>query len=282
MDKIEILKAIIYQLVDENKYLKDAVNNSGNTIVSIKIDSSGGCLGSSNSREVILGIKDVIETYIFIEEIKFDLCYSIPFQFNDKYLKYEGCRSIKNIIDVYITSPEVPLVAEQLNSSDFLSVETLSKLDTVVIYALAYSLFHEFGHILYDTKIPKSEQLKREYKADEFAFQTIKAIPHADNANLYGTIMGISYVLNKMAPEIELKDKEHPHSIERLYVLLDSWGISDDSKFWELAYLIICKWNEKYKLMKCEKSFGSFKENVRQAFTYIKELKNKYDVTSTT
>ena len=89
--------------------------------------------------------------------------------------------------------------------------------------------------------------------------------------------MGISYVLNKLEPVVELKDKEHPHSIERLYILLKFWDIADDSPYWNLVNQVVRKWSNKYCLpiTWIKPTSISDKDKFLDTYLYIKDQKNK-------
>lgn len=277
MDKLETLKAIIYQICDDSQYLKKSLKDKGISHVSIKLSYTEGSLGSAQDLEIDLSIKDIVETYAFLKRFVSNRDSIDYFQLNNKYSDYISSMDIRTIIDVCIPSPYQSLIVEQLNRFGFLSGETISEPDTIAIYAMAYSLFHEFGHVLYDNDMPESEQIKKECKADEFAFRVLKAIPCVGNANLLGTMMGISYVMHKLKPEVELNDKKHPHSIERLFALLDFWSIADDSHYWNLAYQVVCIWSGENSLPMTwiTPTSISEKDKFMDAYLYIKYQKNK-------
>ena len=284
MDKLKTLKAIIYQICDDSQYFKKSLKDKGISHVSIKLSYTEGSLGSAQDLVIDLSIKDIVETYAFFKRFISNLDSIDCFRLNNKYSDYIRSINIRKIINVYIPSPDESLVVNQLDNSDFLSEETISELDTIAIYAMSYSLFHEFGHVLYDNELPESEQIVKECKADEFAFRAIKAIPCTDNANLLGSMMGISYVMHKLKPEVELSDKKYPHSIERLFALLDFWSIADDSQYWNLAYQVVCIWSEKNSLpMTWIKQTSDLdKDRFMDTYLYIKDKKNKENATPTT
>ena len=85
--------------------------------------------------------------------------------------------------------------------------------------------------------------------------------------------MGIAQMLMYRTPQQELDDKAHPHSIERLYSLLDNLGIKDDSNYWELACIIVSKWCEKNKMADTwtKKTSVTYKDKFIDAYTYFKK-----------
>lgn len=50
--------------------------------------------------------------------------------------------------------------------------------------------------------------------------------------------------MNKRNEKEENEDSEHPHSIERIYLFLQSLGVEEDSSTWEFSYNIIQTWCE--------------------------------------
>lgn len=117
---------------------------------------------------------------------------------------------------------------------------------------MSYTIYHEIGHVLYDRTMKKSSQIEKEHKADTFAFEAIKSMGNSnestDSARFLGAFIGIAHILLIRTPQEEREDEEHPHTIERLYNLLNYWNIPDNSCYWELAYNIVCKWCHQNKL----------------------------------
>ena len=88
-----------------------------------------------------------------------------------------------------------------------------------------------------------------------------------------GIIIGIENILYKERLGYENKDASHPHGIERLYSLLDFWGISDDSYYWKLAYKILCKWckNNNMTIDWEKKTSNTYKEKYFDAYIHFKK-----------
>ena len=67
-----------------------------------------------------------------------------------------------------------------------------------------------------------------------------------DNYRILGAFLGIAHVLLGRTQFDEQNDDLHPHSIERLFALLESLKLGDNSILWEMAYNVVCKWHNKY------------------------------------
>ena len=246
MDQIEKLKTIIYQLIGENHFLLDSIEcvkrkfNRNN--IEIDIVHNRDCAASSQYGRIIIGIPDIVDSYDFSLEYGnlFSKCDN--FSLETKYSDF--IYSIRNKVNVYISSAEQLEVENQLNKIDFLKGTKLPIIDTLTIYSLTYLLSHEIGHVVLDNDLPDSCQITREKAADYFAFEAIKFMckTDIDESRLNGAIIGIAQMLMHRTPHQEIDDKEHPHSIERLYSLLDFWGIEDDSPYWGLVYNIVQIW----------------------------------------
>ena len=255
MKRTEILKTIIYQLIGENIFLLDSINgikrkeNWNNLEIDIihNRDSSG----SHKDGKINLGIPDIVDSYKLSLEYSEIIANCENFHLETKYSDFGNNDSIRNKINVFIPSAEQTLIYNELENTDFLKGDKPSVCDTLAIYSLAYSLCHELGHVVHDYYIPNSEQLTRERIADTFAFEAIKYMcgnKKEEQNRLIGAIIGISQVLFYGTPQAEMDDKVHPHSIDRLFCLLDFWGIPDDSDYWKFAHEVVSKWCKKNSL----------------------------------
>ena len=182
--------------------------------------------------------------------------------------------SIRNILNVNIPSPELSLVSDKLEKTDFLKDGKPLAFNSYAIYSLAYFLYHEIGHIVHDNYIDECWQKTREKAADYFAFEAIKNMNEIDeNKRLVGAIIGICQILFNRNPQEEEDDKDHSHSIERLFFLLDFWNIPDDSNYWKLAYKFICIWFEEnnFRVTWERKTSKSFKDRFIDAYVYFRK-----------
>lgn len=247
MEKFELLKAVIYQVICENKLVIDALErlNQEERLSNIDISSQKGSICISSMGTIKLSMPDIIGCYDLA--INYELGSIEKFQFNSEYLELGFCYQKSNGISINYASAEEEIVSEKLNNTDFLTKGknvTITKFETIAINAMAYMLYHEFGHILHDRTT--ENQKERERKADEFAFGAMKSMCKSNNietnnAGFLGAFVGIAYILR----EEDSTDKEHPSAIERLYDLLNYWQIQDESFHWELAYKVVCDWCKK-------------------------------------
>lgn len=281
MEKFELLKAVIYQVICENKLVIDALErlNQEERLSNIDISYLKGSICISSTGTIKLSMPDIIGCYDLA--INYELGSIEKFQFNPEYLKLGLCYQKSNGISINYASAEEEIVSEKLNNTDFLTKGkdvTIAKFETIAINAMAYMLYHEIGHIVYDGVMEDSCQIEKENKADEFAFEALKSMcngnyEETNNVKLLGAFIGIAHILLIRTPQEEREDEEHPHSIERLYALLDYWGISDDSCYWELAYKVVGEWSAKNNLdMAWEKETStSCKDKFMDAYTHFRK-----------
>ena len=248
MKQSELLISVIYQIIGENKFLLDAIefvkSISNYNIIEIDIVHNRNCGGSFNDGKIIIGIPDILDFYTIANELFPNLSFPEDYIIDTKYSDWGNQDNIRNKVSVYLSNAEQTPVFEKLDGSDLFKSNKLSDCDKLTIYALAYSLCHEIGHVLHDRYIQKYEFFTKEHIADIFSFEAIKSISCNNKVEsiLKGAIIGIAQMLMHRTPQQEIDDKEHPHSIERLYSILDLWGVEDDSPYWELAYNIVLLW----------------------------------------
>lgn len=248
MKESELLISAIYQIIGENKFLLDTIeliNNISNyNGIEVEIVHYRGCAGSSNNGKIFIGVPDIVDYYTIAEELFPNLSLLDDYVIDKKYSNFGKKDIIQNNVCVRLVNAEKTLVEEKLDSSNLFKLNKLSNYNKIIIYALAYSLCHEIGHVLHDRYIPQNEIFTKERVADYFSFEAIKFISDSDKdeSRLKGAITGIAQMLMHRTTQQEIDDKEHPHSIERLYSLLDFWGIEDDSLYWKLAYNIVLIW----------------------------------------
>ena len=247
-EKSERLEQIIYQIIGENQFLLDSIefvkNISNYNSIEIDVVHYRDCEGSSDNGKIFMGVPDIVDFYTIAKEIFPNLSIPDDYIINTKYSDLGDKDNIRNKVCVYLSNAEQIPVFEKLDSSDLFNSIKLSDYDKITIYALAYMLCHEIGHVLHDRYIQKNEFFTKEHNADIFSFEAIKSISNnnKDESRLKGAIIGIAQMLIHRTPQQEIDDKEHPHSIERLYSLLNFWGIEEDSPYWDIAYNIVQIW----------------------------------------
>lgn len=251
MNKLDLLIKTTYQVVAENYYLLGAIQKIKQLGIAAKvvifINDDKGSLSNSKSGDIIYGVKDLIPIYKLSKLYSQAIDSKAKYIIDNNYSDYNNSKNIHDYISIECSSPEQQLVLDSLEEIDFLKEETLSLFDIVTIFSISYTLAHEIGHILYDNEI--ENQIERERKADSFAFESIKSMiknDYIDNYRILGTFLGIAHVLLGRTQFEEQNDDLHPHSIERLFALLDSLELENISIFWELAYNVVYKWHNKY------------------------------------
>lgn len=248
MEQLEKFKTIIYQIVGDNRFILAALESirlRGNLLPSIELSDMGGSVFMHDINTIQLSVPDIIECYDLSKGCDIDLNYKIIFntQYSNSDVRSEKCLGIS--LNMPFATADCEVIEELFQKSDFLKWEKMAVCDVVAIYSLAYSLYHEIGHVLHDKYIGESKPLSRERAADAFAFEAVKSMCDIENIDilLLGVFIGIIHVLDKRTQEQEIDDTKHPHSIERLYALLDFWRIPDNSYYWLLAYKVILKWS---------------------------------------
>lgn len=255
MVKIEKLINIIYHIIGENKFLLDTISSLKDRSyynLLVNIDYGKGSDGSSDNGNINVGVLDIIESYRLSKELNININEDNYNRIQNNYYLSSDDDYVRNMFSVSIPGANLDLVTKQLEQSDFLRQDIPSKYDRLTYYSLAYSICHEIGHVIHDAYIPRYESFTRERIADMFAFEAIKSIcannDEINDVGLKGAIIGVGQMLISMPPEEDKSDKDHPHSIERLYSLLDFWGVANDSYYWELAYNIVQKWSNKNRI----------------------------------
>lgn len=286
MNKLVFLKKVIFQIVGENQYLLDAILKIKQlgivAKVVIQINDDKGALSNSKSGDVIFGVKELGPIYKFSKLYPQLIDSKVKYMIDNKYSDFDNSKNIHDYISVECSSPEQHLVLDRLEEIDFLKDDTLMFYDIVTIFSISYTLAHEIGHILYDNET--ENQINRERKADSFAFESIKSMKKKDSIDNYrilGAFLGIAHVLVGRSQDDEIKDNSHPHSIERIFALLDSLELEDNSVFWKMAYDVVCKWANKFQIpLDWENSVSySFKEKMINICNHYK--KNGYAISTT-
>ena len=117
----------------------------------------------------------------------------------------------------------------------------------MAIYALTFTIFHEFGHVKYDDD--SMLQIEKERRADNFALEVLyescsqkQDTRLEDNPKFLGAFLDNILILLVSKPEDAEIAVSHPHPIERIYLFLEYFHIKEDSFLWEYAYDTIVKW----------------------------------------
>jgi hypothetical protein len=251
MEQIDKLKALICQLIDTNQFLLSLLNSikqRGDMLPIIELSYTKSSIYNPTTNTVNISISDIIDFYRLAklynsEERPTNIINSL-------YLsKHFHCETFGEIsVKMPMVESECDIIERIIKGTNFLKGKemTMSIFDTLTTYSIAYSLCHELGHAFHNKYI--LEPIKREMAADAFAFEAVKSMCDNNEIDflLIGAIIGVIQVLVRSNPQNERDDKEHPHSIERLYKLFSLWEIQDNSQYWELAFLFVsrwCRWN---------------------------------------
>lgn len=260
MNKIEIFKKALYQLVGSNQELTNKIKESNDeydSILELVISDDKSSSAWYKLNKIILGIKMLPRLYQLCEDIsqKFDIkvCLGVDSKYSD--YEHDNIRELLSIYNNEVTDTPPSLI---LGSILFLSGNCENKLekvfysaaDTLVLFALDYSICHEVGHLLKDDE--SKSPIEKEQYADNFAFHLLKEMyqkeMHIDeglaNSRKIGTFLGIASVLYFRKPEEDNDDKGHPHTIERMYSMLNNWQVESNSLLWEIGCYIIGKWTD--------------------------------------
>ena len=237
--KIAKLKAIVSHIVCESPLI-DAIAEirenrlSTKFVIQIKNEiQSRPC----NDNQIILGIRNLSKLY--------NHCCVF-------------CKTHQIKSNTYMTNVDKKDIAEfcietkDLNEKDLDSILLFDEISlgsewSLVINALAFTLYHEFGHIKYDEE--NEMQIEKEKRADFFAMKIVegkcKKFPNAqidENPAFLGALMDFIHIIRVSDPiEAEIA-MTHPHPIERLYLFLEYFHINENSYLWKYAYDTIVKW----------------------------------------
>lgn len=247
MEPINRLKALIYQIVGENKFIIDTINSikhRDGILPAIELTCSAGSDYWHSVNIIHLSIQDIINCFNIAQNFNLGLSskVSLDVGYNDYRVRMEKCKGIT--VNMPMLEFECEQIINSVTKTNFLEDNHLSLHDALTAYSMAYSLYHEIGHAYHDKYIPESDSIMREKAADTFAFEAMKSLCGIEDKNilLLGNVIGISQVFNKLSYCQEKDDDKHPYTIERLYNLLDFWKLDDNSHFWHLTNTIVKKW----------------------------------------
>ena len=253
MSRIDLLKNSLYQLIGENDELLEViqeVNDKYQQIMEIYISNDKTSSAWHCSCRIILGIKELPILYEICEEIAEGFNIIACKKIESKYSSYgNGC--ILRYLNINSDEKTEPYPSDIIDGTNLFAEkqnESFSEVDTLVLFALDYSICHEVGHLLLDRE--DKDVIYKEIDADCFAFETIKKVYNTETSKdqnlaysrLIGAFIGISSILLFRKPECENRDTDHPHTIERMLSMLNNWQIDSNSSLWEIGCYILEKW----------------------------------------
>lgn len=259
MTQPQKLKGIIFTLIGDNQTLFSQIKNSfekehekqSKINLNIYTYKGSGCNYDrhNNIITIDLGCQDVLDTYSCIDRYMPKDNKRPKFSINKKYFEFGN-----KVVEFIAYNDDIPgeSIKECLKETDFLSEDNYSVKDIITIYSLAYTLYHEFGHVFNDNSL--CCQMQKEFVADEFAFSMLSEMSsNKDDDTILcqrlGFLLGIAQVLLNRKSDDEDKDIEHPHSIERIYNFLKSLNIKPEDKLYDISLKIIDDWLEKQDII---------------------------------
>lgn len=248
--KKEKLRAVLSHIICDTTCVLNVIKEiqtGFSTKFRIEINNEDESMGSRSNHYVLIGLSGLSKMY--------DICN----KFFSRYIfDYNTCR-----IPVLHCDKDINIDIWDLDDSifpdSFLDGENIGPVDSLVINAFAYTLYHEFGHVKYDED--SKPPMEKEWKADLFAMEVIKAdlsskpnVQIDKNPIFLGALFEFIHILNISSFYDLQVDMSHPHPIERLYLLLEYFHIENNSYLWEYVYDEISQWlNANHMLMTYEK-----------------------------
>lgn len=259
-------------------YIYDAIKSIyalGDNKPTVDITTQIGSSSDYKTNNVKLSLPDVIGAYDNLNELS-----NIPIYYFVLDKGYGDYSSDKSIIK-YVEVPSGSYIVEQeitnlLEGTYFINEDIITSKDICTIYSMAYSLYHEIGHLIHDKYIPETEQIKRELVADMFAFRAIKSFEKKqyEETIILGTFIGVTHIFERTTPQIEKEDGNHPYTVDRIVSCLNFWKVQDESLYWVYAYKIFKKWWKKTSLDRDNNSSNSSKEIFMKASLQFKKWVN--------
>jgi len=269
--KKDKLKAIISHIACDTPSVYNVIKNRGICPYPrfvVKISNDNNSYGSKSYCEVKLGMGNLAKLCEICNH--FYQLYKLEFSIDNNILTFHPDDEI--CIDCF------DIREEELINIKFLKDNSIGSVGTLVIYALTFTLFHEFGHVRNDDD--SISQIEKERTADNFALQVLHEscsqesnVLLEENPRFLGAFLESILILLISKPgEAEIAES-HPHPIERIYHFLEYFQINDDSFLWKYAYDAIVKWaNDNYLAMTSEKdSSVSIKDKILDAYHRFKK-----------
>lgn len=251
--KKEILKAIVSHIIHESHKVYDIIEKRKDCALPrffIEIKDDNLSMALKNECHIIIGIGSLSKLY----NICSDFCKTYQMDYSI------GKSIINKIEDNNICIDAWGISEQDLDGIKLFEEDTIDSAGILVINALTYTIYHEFGHIKYDEDDMK--QIDKEKKADKFAMELVKGkcieypLLQMDIAPAFlGALLDNILILYDSNPQKLEESTTHPHPIERIYYFLEYFDISEESYIWEYVYDMIIKWmNENHIALKIKKN----------------------------
>lgn len=267
----EILKGCVSNIISRNnsvfKIISDYSQKYDKKFV-LTINGDENSRSSKSNGQVILGTGNIRKLY----DLCNDFCKDYPSNF---YIDNTLAPIHNDYLCIEISND---LKEDSFDNIGFLNGEVLKPSGYLTICALAFTLYHEFGHIKCNNEYRPA--IEYEKKADFFAMDVVKDncshYPKTDiscNPFFLGALLETSMILKICDPIYTEIDTSHPHPIERLYTMLEYFHIEDDSYLWQYVYDVVDKWINEHHLARLFEKEGSktVKDKLLDAYLRFKK-----------
>lgn len=236
--KKEQLKSIVSQLICDNPIIVAIVKDASSEFhrkFTVQIKEDCNSWGSKDNIHIILGIGNL--------EKLFQMCKSFSQAYHLQYSSGNRIFTLKTDGDLNIETNDV--TESFWDKVEFFNENTDSAAVTLTKNALAFVLYHEFGHVKYDddSMLP----IEKERKADLFAMDVVKEMCsnsiHLDqNPFFLGAFLENILIMSMSDPKEADISFSHPHPIERIIIFLEYFHIRESSYLWKYTYDELVKW----------------------------------------
>jgi len=239
-EKKDKLKAIVSHIICETPSVYNVIKNReccSNTRFVVKISNDRNSYGSKSYREIKLGMGNLAKLC--------DICNQFCHLFQSEYYIDNNILNYHPNDEIYIDCHDIS--ERDLGNIEFLKKNSVDSVGTLAIYALTFTIFHEFGHVKHDDD--RMLQIEKERTADNFALEVLnESCSQEQNVRLEGNPKFLGAFLENILILLVSKPKDaeiavsHPHPIERIYLFLEYFHIKEESFLWGYAYDTIVKW----------------------------------------
>ncbi len=271
MNSIDIKKkrltAIVSHIICENSTICKVIEETRSRRqgkFTVQIEEDGNSWGSKENCHIILGVGNLQKLYQICES--FSQAYHLQYSSDNRIL----------ITDDDLNIETYDLKESFLDNVEFLNENTDDAAVTLTRNALAFALYHEFGHVKYDDD--SKSQIENERKADLFAMDVVKRMcpnctPLDQNLFFLGAFLENIFVLSVSNPKETEISFSHPHPIERIIIFLEYFHIGESSYLWKYTYDEVVKWiNANNMSMTYEKNSSiTVKDKLMDAFYRFKK-----------
>ena len=241
------LKAIISHIISENSDLCDIICSAEKPFSSfiVNIDNSIQSFGSKSNGQICLGLGNIILLH--------QLCCRVCEKLKIINHATSNIFTNKNTLRLCVEFDSFSDIDKLLYSAHFLDDNVITSADSLTVYAMAYTLYHEFGHIKYDdaANYPLDKERQADWFANETLAKMIACSQNEENASLrfWGGIIDVILILFVSKHRHTEISGTHPHPIERLYNFLEFFKVDKEDCLWDFAFYFVKKWLKKNNII---------------------------------